>query len=74
MGGRSKTLMMPYSIYSLFTALCYVAEVEPAGLAANGAITLGNAFEGETSGAACWPISPRRRAASPGWIGWGGWR
>lgn len=50
MGGRSKTLMLPYTIYSLFTALCYVAEVEPGGLVSNGAITPGNAFEGETSG------------------------
>lgn len=50
MGGRSRTLMLPYTIYSLFTALCYVAEVEPGGLVSNGAITPGNAFEGETSG------------------------
>lgn len=50
MGGRSRTLMLPYTIYSLFTALCYVAELEPGGLVSNGAMSPGNAFEGEISG------------------------
>ena len=50
MGGRSRTLMLPYTIYSLFTALCYVAELEPGSLVSNGAMSPGNAFEGEISG------------------------